>query len=659
MASESTLQANTTAPGGAKPQPVAMEIPVTVNGASTVAGSDKRQPFSETTQTVLVFGSGAVIRLAAAVGPGQLLFVTNEKSKQEVVCQVVKTKQNGNGAGYVELKFTEATADFWGIRTPENGAGSSAPAIPVSAAIGTNTVPAKSLEQRSPEGKSATPAATQPSTIQVPSRPAPVTTPSALPTAQPAAEAKRIEVTPVVPAQPEVTSKIPTLSQFLTQGSNGLELKTRDHQPAAKRESRETTTAVPSKEKRETERPAGTQVSSENDNQPSLSAALGVKQSHAPGSASFDLSADLPAEEVKIPSWLEPLARNSAVADNKPAEVKGLETRTVEVPSADLRVEENVSGSKNAETVEERPVPVMVEGRAPNFGTSLALGSQSESSASSSKGLKIALAIAALLIAAAAAWYWFVNQTPKVSAGGIGTVAEENPASVPAPSTSSAVTEPAQDNATNLLNDKSGVTTAQPAGAATTADVRPFARPANASWPAANPAKNVAAPNNLADSPADPVEEPAKKPSLGQVRLAAPKITRKNALAENGTAEPGLALNAATPADSSGLTLLTNKGNGPAAPLPIGGDVKVAKLILSVPPVYPQIARTQRVSGDVTIDAQIDASGRVTATRVISGPALLHEAAMSAVKQWKYQPATLNGVPTATHLTVTVQFKLQ
>src|SRR5262249_59643589 len=118
-------------PGGAKPQPVAMEIPVTVNGASTVAGSDKRQPFSETTQTVLVFGSGAVIRLAAAVGPGQLLFVTNEKSKQEVVCQVVKTKQNSNAARYVELKFTEAAADFWGIRTNGNGAGSAVSPAPV------------------------------------------------------------------------------------------------------------------------------------------------------------------------------------------------------------------------------------------------------------------------------------------------------------------------------------------------------------------------------------------------------------------------------------------------------------------------------------------------------------------------------------------------
>src|SRR5262247_3764255 len=143
---ETSGQTNTGAPVSAKPQPVAMEIPVTVNGASTVAGSEKREPFSETTQTVLVFGSGAVIRLAATVGPGQLLFVTNEKSKQEVVCQVVKTKQNGNGVGYVELKFTEATTDFWGIRAAGNAAGSATPAAPsiaVPGAVGTVGVPTK------------------------------------------------------------------------------------------------------------------------------------------------------------------------------------------------------------------------------------------------------------------------------------------------------------------------------------------------------------------------------------------------------------------------------------------------------------------------------------------------------------------------------------
>jgi protein TonB len=49
----------------------------------------------------------------------------------------------------------------------------------------------------------------------------------------------------------------------------------------------------------------------------------------------------------------------------------------------------------------------------------------------------------------------------------------------------------------------------------------------------------------------------------------------------------------------------------------------------------------------------------VSSTKVISGPALLHQAAMDAVRQWKYQPATLNGTPMPMHLTVTVQFKAQ
>src|ERR1700687_1559762 len=54
-------------------QPVALEVAVSVNGARTVEGSDKREPFSEATKTVLVFGNGAVIRLTSSVAPGQLL----------------------------------------------------------------------------------------------------------------------------------------------------------------------------------------------------------------------------------------------------------------------------------------------------------------------------------------------------------------------------------------------------------------------------------------------------------------------------------------------------------------------------------------------------------------------------------------------------------
>jgi protein TonB len=91
----------------------------------------------------------------------------------------------------------------------------------------------------------------------------------------------------------------------------------------------------------------------------------------------------------------------------------------------------------------------------------------------------------------------------------------------------------------------------------------------------------------------------------------------------------------------------------------VGGDVKPAKLLSSVPPVYSSLARTQHVTGDVKIDALIDANGRVTSTKVISGPTLLHQAAIDALRQWKYQPATLDGKPVPMHLAITLQFRLQ
>src|SRR5712664_3840255 len=119
-----------------KQQPVALEVPVSVNGARTVEGSAKREPFSEATKTVLIFGSGAVIRLASSVSPGQLLFLTNEKTKKEVVCQVVKSKNYRNVSGYVELEFTEPVVGFWGMRFPGDRIGSGPqPGAPVSPAL--------------------------------------------------------------------------------------------------------------------------------------------------------------------------------------------------------------------------------------------------------------------------------------------------------------------------------------------------------------------------------------------------------------------------------------------------------------------------------------------------------------------------------------------
>ena len=646
--SETTGQTNAAAPGGAKPQPVAMEIPVTVNGARTVEGSEKREPFSELTTTVLVFGSGAVIRLAAAVGPGQLLFVTNEKSKQEVVCQVVKAKQNGSGGGYVELKFTEATVDFWGIRLPGNGALPAPPIAPIAA------VPTKSVEQKLTDLKSSTPASTQPAMAQIAPPPAIAVMPSLTPAAAPVAQASEIQAVPVVPALPPSTSKVRTLSEFLRHGSKGLELKVPDKPQAQKTQKRETgATAVLTEERPVTLNSGATQVSRDQDSKPSLSTALGVGQSVAPGSASFDLSADLSAEEVKIPAWLEPLARNSMHVESKLTESKAVDSVSIE-PFVEEKP--SVSAPATDEVAQDHEVvPALTgEGRAPNFGTSLALDSPA---AGSGKGLKIGLLIAALLLAAVAVWYWYVNLPAKVSAGGNATATEGSLSSIPAPSPSATDPEPARSGIVTAASSKTSSQTVpvpQPSAYAGSG-----ARPLGSTTGAAV-ARNSAPSDRSPDTPTEvAAEEPAKKPALGRVRLAAPNVTRKPSAAENGAVDPGLAMNGVVAADSSSLSMLTSKSKGPAAPLPVGGDVKAARLLSSVPPVYPQMARTQRVSGDVTIDALIDVNGRVSTMRVVSGPALLHEAAMSAVRQWKYQAAMLNGIPTATHLNVTVQFRLQ
>src|SRR4029077_5910078 len=123
--------------------PITLGVPGTVKGARAVGGSDKREPFSETTSTVLVLANGAVIRLSSSVGPGQLLFLTNEKTKKEVVCQVVKSKNYRSASGYVELEFTEPVLGFWGMRFPgERHSAQANASLPVARKIDPATLPA-------------------------------------------------------------------------------------------------------------------------------------------------------------------------------------------------------------------------------------------------------------------------------------------------------------------------------------------------------------------------------------------------------------------------------------------------------------------------------------------------------------------------------------
>jgi protein TonB len=97
----------------------------------------------------------------------------------------------------------------------------------------------------------------------------------------------------------------------------------------------------------------------------------------------------------------------------------------------------------------------------------------------------------------------------------------------------------------------------------------------------------------------------------------------------------------------------------PARVVRIGGQIAQPKLIRQVKPVYPDLAVQSRVSALVILEAEVDTRGYVRAAKILRGHPLFDEAAMEAVKQWRYQPLLLNGEPTGFVLTVTINFNLQ
>ena len=90
----------------------------------------------------------------------------------------------------------------------------------------------------------------------------------------------------------------------------------------------------------------------------------------------------------------------------------------------------------------------------------------------------------------------------------------------------------------------------------------------------------------------------------------------------------------------------------------VGGAIEQPALVQRVPPVYPEVALLAQLQGLVILEATVNTDGQVEAVKVLRSVGLLDEAAIDAVRQWRYSPLTLNGVPTPFILTVTVAFEL-
>jgi TonB family protein len=141
--------------------------------------------------------------------------------------------------------------------------------------------------------------------------------------------------------------------------------------------------------------------------------------------------------------------------------------------------------------------------------------------------------------------------------------------------------------------------------------------------------------------------------------LRAHPVAAQHAAADDAEPAPSVDAGLSASGDLQGITSASDVAPPPlpAAPaIKVGGDVQPPKLVSSVMPVYPSVARSAGVSGKVVVQASVSATGQVVATKVISGPVLLRPAAVDAVRRWKYQPATLNGTPVAVDITVTMTF---
>jgi len=91
----------------------------------------------------------------------------------------------------------------------------------------------------------------------------------------------------------------------------------------------------------------------------------------------------------------------------------------------------------------------------------------------------------------------------------------------------------------------------------------------------------------------------------------------------------------------------------------VGGDVRPPRKVTDVAPVYPPLARAAGVQGLVILEAVIGEDGGVRDVRVLRSAPLLDEAAMEAVRQWRFTPTLLNGEPVPVVMTITVAFKLR
>jgi protein TonB len=164
------------------------------------------------------------------------------------------------------------------------------------------------------------------------------------------------------------------------------------------------------------------------------------------------------------------------------------------------------------------------------------------------------------------------------------------------------------------------------------------------------------------------VKAPAPVPSVEPAAFVAP-IETPTEIRQEQSLDLGLGVEGGVPGGVEGgvpggvLGGIVGGAMPEAPPAPkvvrVGGNLVAPKPIKKVSPEYPELARTARLGAIIIMEAQVDTRGQVKTVNVLRGHPLFDEAAVAALKQWRYRPLLLNGEPTEFILTVTITFNLQ
>jgi TonB family protein len=88
----------------------------------------------------------------------------------------------------------------------------------------------------------------------------------------------------------------------------------------------------------------------------------------------------------------------------------------------------------------------------------------------------------------------------------------------------------------------------------------------------------------------------------------------------------------------------------------VGFPGRPPEKVFDVKPIYPEAARARRITGVVIVAATIDEQGQVIRADVLRHVEMLDAAAIAAVRQWRFAPATVNGTAACLTMTVAVSF---